>query len=598
MANTRVMLWFAFAAILYLNYEAWVRDYQEPASAAAVTLPAGGASAAKSLADTIPTAPATPGVEPAGAAGAPANAATAAAANASTTAATSAGTAGAAGATLPIPFPPAEAGGAASGAAAPGASIHVVTDVLNLDINLRGGEIDRADLTEYPVHKDAPNVPVQLENRDAGTLYLLQTGLIGGAGEAAPTHLATWSSSQNSYELAPGADELKVPLTWTDGQGLNVTKTFVFKRGWYAIDLDYQVRNDGSAARSLASYGQILRHWEKAKRSYFDVETYSFKGPDVFDGTKPRDLGVENDADSKFNESITNGWLASLQHHFVSAIVPPPNQAYDYRLKVLGPEYLLSATGPFKQIPAGASAEFREKLFIGPKLQSQLAVTGPRLERTADYGRLTVIAQPLFGALKWVHSVIGNWGWSIIIVTALIKLIFFPLSQASGRSMAKMRAVAPRMKQIQETYKDDREKLGRAMMELYKREKINPLAGCLPMVVQIPVFISFYWVLLESVEMRQAPFMLWINDLSSRDPYFVLPLLMGGAMFGQFKLNPPPPDPMQAKLMQFMPVVMTGMMAWFPSGLVLYWLTNTVLSIVQQWRINQVVQTEAAKQRS
>jgi YidC/Oxa1 family membrane protein insertase len=211
---------------------------------------------------------------------------------------------------------------------------------------------------------------------------------------------------------------------------------------------------------------------------------------------------------------------------------------------------------------------------------------------------LTLIAQPLFAALKWVHSVIGNWGWAIIVVTALIKLIFFPLSQASGRSMAKMRAVAPRMKQIQETYKEDREKLGRAMMELYKREKINPLAGCLPMVVQIPVFISFYWVLLESVEMRQAPFMLWINDLSSRDPYFVLPLLMGGAMFGQFKLNPPPPDPMQAKLMQFMPLVMTGMMAWFPSGLVLYWLTNTVLSIAQQWRINQVVQIEAAKVRS
>ena len=246
--------------------------------------------------------------------------------------------------------------------------------------------------------------------------------------------------------------------------------------------------------------------------------------------------------------------------------MPPANQPYDYRLQVLGHEYLLSATGPYKQVAAGTQVEFHEKLFVGPKLQSQLAVTGPRLERTADYGRLTVIAQPLFAGLKWVHSVTGNWGWAIIIVTALIKLIFFPLSQASGRSMAKMRAIAPRMKQIQENYKDDREKLGRAMMELYKKEKINPLAGCLPMVVQIPVFISFYWVLLESVEMRQAPFMLWINDLSSRDPYFVLPLLMGAAMFGQFKLNPPPPDPMQAKLMQFMPLVMTGMMAWFPSG--------------------------------
>jgi YidC/Oxa1 family membrane protein insertase len=203
---------------------------------------------------------------------------------------------------------------------------------------------------------------------------------------------------------------------------------------------------------------------------------------------------------------------------------------------------------------------------------------------------LTVIAHPLFMALNWVHGVTGNWGWAIIIVTALIKLIFYPLSQASGRSMAKMRAVAPRMKQIQETFKDDREKLGRAMMDLYKREKINPLAGCLPMVVQIPVFISFYWVLVESVEMRQAPFLLWINDLSAHDRFFVLPLLMGAAMFAQFKLNPAPPDPMQAKIMQFMPLVMTGMMAWFPSGLVLYWLTNTVLSILQQWRINQVIQ--------
>jgi YidC/Oxa1 family membrane protein insertase len=572
MANTRLMLWFAFFAILYLNYEAWMHDYREPASISAAVTATGTAAAPKSLADSLPAAP-------------------------SATAAPS-GSGSSAPATPAAPPSSLDSSSRDPNATASGASIHVVTDVLDLDINLKGGEIDRADLPQYPVRKDTPNVPVRLENRDPSTLYLLQTGLIGGAGEAAPTHLATWTSAKDSYVMPAGVNELSVPITWTDGQGVTVTKTFVFSRGSYAIDLEYHVRNDSPSARSLASYGQILRHWEHASRSYFDVETYSFKGPDVFDGTKPRDLNVENEADSKFNETITNGWLASLQHHFVSAIVPPPNEPYDHRLQVLGHEFLLSATGPFKQVPAGADAEFHEKLFIGPKLQSQLAVTGPRLERTADYGRLTLIAQPLFAALKWVHSVTGNWGWAIIIVTALIKLIFFPLSQASGRSMAKMRAVAPRMKQIQETYKDDREKLGRAMMELYKREKINPLAGCLPMVVQIPVFISFYWVLLESVEMRQTPFMLWINDLSSRDPYFVLPLLMGGAMFGQFKLNPPPPDPMQAKLMQFMPLVMTGMMAWFPSGLVLYWLTNTVLSIVQQWRINQVVQAEAAKLRS
>jgi YidC/Oxa1 family membrane protein insertase len=335
-----------------------------------------------------------------------------------------------------------------------------------------------------------------------------------------------------------------------------------------------------------------------ASRSYFDVETYSFKGPGIFDGTKARDLKVENEADGKFSGTVSNGWIASLQHHFVSAIVPEAGQPNIFKLQVQGQEYLLSATGPMHAIPAGGSARIEEKLFIGPKLQEQLAAAGPRLDLTADYGLLTVLAHPLFVTLKWVHGLVGNWGWAIIIVTALIKLLFYPLSQASGRSMAKMRAIAPRMKQIQESYKDDREKLGRAMMELYKKEKINPLAGCLPMVVQIPFFISFYWVLLESVEMRQASFMLWVNDLSSRDPYFVLPLFMGAAMFAQFKLNPAPPDPMQAKIMQFMPLVMTGMMAWFPSGLVLYWLTNTVLSIVQQWRVNQVVQAEASKQRS
>jgi YidC/Oxa1 family membrane protein insertase len=358
------------------------------------------------------------------------------------------------------------------------------------------------------------------------------------------------------------------------------------------------VQNGGAAPRKLAEYSQILRHWEHASRSYFDVETYSFKGPAVYDGTKSRDLNVENDSDSKFAETISNGWLASLQHQFVSAIVPSADQPYKYQLQVRDKEYLVSATGPVIEVAPGAKAQFREKLFVGPKLQSQLAATGPRLERTVDFGILTVLAQPLFATLNWVHGLIGNWGWSIIIVTTLIKLLFYPLSQASGRSMAKMRTVAPRMKQIQESFKDDREKLGRAMMELYKKEKINPLAGCLPMLVQIPFFISFYRVLLESVEMRQAPFLLWVNDLSSRDPFFVLPLLMGGAMFAQFKLNPASPDPMQAKIMQFMPLVMTGMMAWFPAGLVLYWLTNTLLTIAQQWRINQVVEGEAAKLRS
>ena len=572
MPNTRMLLWVALAAILYLNYEAWMHDY--PASGARDTV---SQSATGALGDSVPQA--------ASSAAPPPTAAPAAAAQAP--------------APTAEPFTPPPASNTPAPEDSTSQSVHVTTDVFNLVINLKGGELDHADLLQYPLRKDTPNIPVRLLSREPpDSLYLLQTGLIAGAGESAPTHLSTWSSAEKTFVLPAGAKELRVPLTWTDGQGLTVTKTFVFTRGQYSIDLIYDVQNAGATPRKLASYSQILRHWDHPSRSYFDVETYSFKGPAVFDGAKSHDLNVENETDSKFSETITNGWLASLQHQFVSAIVPAADQPYRYQLQVRDKQYLLSATGPMTDVPAGGAAQFHEKLFVGPKLQSQLAATGPRLERTVDFGILTVLAQPLFVALNWVHGLIGNWGWSIIIVTALIKLLFYPLSQASGRSMAKMRTVAPRMKQIQETFKDDREKLGRAMMELYKKEKINPLAGCLPMLVQIPFFISFYRVLLESVEMRQAPFLLWVNDLSSRDPFFVLPLLMGAAMYAQFKLNPPPPDPMQAKIMQFMPLIMTGMMAWFPCGLVLYWLTNTLLTIAQQWRVNQVVEAEAAKQRS
>jgi YidC/Oxa1 family membrane protein insertase len=576
MPNTRILLWFALAAILFYNYQAWMQDYPSTPAAAVAGMTA---SAPATLGDSLPQPPGTP-------------ASPSPMAAPSTPAAPS---------TAVIPTPEASSAAVApseatsSSDAAP-QTVTVTTDVLALVINLKGGALDQADLLKYPLHKDTPNVPVRLLSLDPP--YFLQTGLIGSRGEAAPTHLAVWKAAEKSYALAPGEAELRVPLTWSDGHGLDVAKTFVFKRGSYAIDLTYDVQNDGTAPRFITPYSQLLRRWEHASRSYFDVETYSFKGPAVYDGTKSHDLNVENDTDSKFSEIISNGWLASLQHQFVSAIVPPPDQPYKYSLQVRGKEYLLSATGPATEVAPGGKAQISEKLFVGPKLQSQLAATAPHLERTVDFGVLTVLAQPLFATLNWVHGLVGNWGWSIIIVTAMIKLLFYPLSQASGRSMAKMRTVAPRMKQIQESFKDDREKLGRAMMDLYKKEKINPLAGCLPMLVQIPFFISFYRVLLESVEMRQAPFLLWINDLSSRDPYFVLPLLMGGAMFAQFKLNPAPPDPTQAKIMQFMPLVMTGMMAWFPCGLVLYWLTNTLLTIAQQWRINQVVETEGSKPRN
>jgi YidC/Oxa1 family membrane protein insertase len=594
MPNTRMLLWFALAAILYFCYETWMHDYPAAGTQNGLSQPVNGAPGSTgALGDSVPQAASTAQpVTTAPGTNTPATSSLAASTPGTPAPSTAATPATPDAFAAPAAAPPESAGSSSQ-------PLHVTTDVLDVVINLKGGELDQADLSKYPLRKDTPNIPVRLLSHEPpASLYLLQTGLIGGAGEASPTHLATWSSSGNSFALGAGAQELRVPLSWTDGQGLKVTKTFVFTRGLYSVDLVYEVENTGGTPRKLAAYSQFLRHWEHASRSYFDVETYSFKGPAVYDGTKSRDLNVESDTDSKFSETITNGWLASLQHQFVSAIVPPADQPYKYQLQVSGKEYLLSATGPFVEVPAGGKTQFHEKLFVGPKLQSQLAATAPHLERTVDFGILTVLAQPLFWLLNVVHGFIGNWGWAIIIVTALIKLLFYPLSQASGRSMAKMRTVAPRMKQIQETFKDDREKLGRAMMELYKKEKINPLAGCLPMLVQIPFFISFYRVLLESVEMRQAPFLLWVNDLSSRDPYFILPLLMGGAMFAQFKLNPAPPDPMQAKIMQFMPLVMTGMMAWFPCGLVLYWLTNTLLTIAQQWRVNQVVEAEAAKPRS
>ena len=298
---------------------------------------------------------------------------------------------------------------------------------------------------------------------------------------------------------------------------------------------------------------------------------------------------MEELATQPFGQSVSRGWLAAIQHHFLAAAVPPGDETWNYAGTFADGRFLVSAIGPLKTVEPGTTETYTSRLFVGPKVQKQLAEVAPGLELTVDYGRLTLLAQPMFWLLDNVHRFVGNWGLTIIIVTFLIKLVFYKLSETSGRSMAGMRKLQPRMKALQERYKDDRQAMSAALMELYKKEKINPAAGCLPMLVQIPFFIAFYWVLLESVEMRQAPFALWITDLSSRDPFFILPLLMGAAMWFQQKLNPPPPDPVQAKMMQIMPIVFTGFFAFFPAGLVLYWLTNSVLSMAQQWRINKVL---------
>ena len=566
LGNLRVYLWAALAMLFFYDYQVWVHDYAPPPAPPAVpsaAAPPGAPESSTDLGNRLPEA-APQGNKPA----APATQASAA-----------------------VPGAQVPSGSPEASAAAP--VVHVRTDVLDVDIGMRGGTLERVDLLAYPKVKGEA-APVRLENRDESqTLYELQSGLLGPEGQAYPTHLATYSSAQSSYTL-DGGNELRVPLTWSEG-GITVTKTFVFRRGQYRVDLDYIVQNGGSAPWAAHEYAQILRNDPPTKRSYFNVESYAFHGPAIWDGTKFRRLDTSDAQDTRLALDVHDGWVAALQHHFVSAVVPPRGAPWHFGLAVQGQEYLLSATGPEQTIAPGATGEFDVALFSGPKLQSQLEATSPELGRVTDYGRLWFLARPLYVALSWVHRLSGNWGVAIILVTFLLKLLFYPLSEASGRSMAKMKTLQPRIKNLQETYADDREKLGRAMMELYKREKINPVAGCLPIIIQIPVFLAFYWVLLESVEMRQAPFAFWIHDLSSRDPYFILPLIMAGAMFVQYKLNPAPPDPVQARVFMIMPLVMSATFAFFPAGLVLYWVTNTILSIAQQWNINRRIGALPAK---
>jgi YidC/Oxa1 family membrane protein insertase len=580
--NLRLFLWVGLFLALFLNYEAWMRDYgaKPGAAAAPPALPAPGAPPS-TLGASIPQSSLPTAAAP-GAAGAPA-------------------TAGASPVPTPAAAAPTAAGGGASIAAMPAADggiVTVRTDVLEVDIGLAGGELRRADLLAYPVVKGEKR-PVRLFDRStAEGFFVLQTGLAGPAGTTNhPTHLATFGAPQARYELEVGRNEVRVPLTWTDGNGVTVMKTYVFRRGRYNVDLEWSVQNASGAPWQAASYAQLLRDDILVERSMFNVESYAFKGPAYYDGTKYHKLKIDDKDDRALSRDIQRGWIAGMQHHFVAAVVPSEANAYRYTLQVQGRQYLLSAAGPMQSVAPGASATIRETLFVGPKLQTQLEQTGPRLDLVADYGMLTLLAKPLFWLLEQAHKLTGNWGWAIVIITFLLKLAFYPLSETSGKSMAKMRVLGPRIKALQDTYKDDREALGRKMMDLYKEEKINPLAGCLPILIQMPVFFAFYWVLLESVEMRQAPFMGWIQDLSAKDPFFVLPIIMAGAMFVQYKLNPAPPDPIQAKVFMILPLVMSVTFAFFPAGLVLYWVTNTILSIAQQWNINRRIEAAAAKGR-
>ncbi len=551
MDNLRLFLWVGLGLLLWMTFQTWQADHAPvttpPAEQAAAAPSGAGQPETPAPDDLLPELPETPATE-----------------------------------TAP------QTGTAASPSSSP--TVHVRTDVLDLKIGLRGGILQDSFLPAYPVHKDRPDEPVQLLNSDPRSLYLLQTGLRAGGDAVQIDSQTLFDSPADEYILADDQDELVVPLSWTSPDGVRVEKRFRFRRGRYDIELQQELINDSNRPYSAAAYLQIRRRYQPLKRTMFNVDSYSFNGPVAYDGEKYEKLKVKDLEEEPFEQTVSGGWMAAIQHHFLVAAIPPAERPYKYRILYDGEFFTESTIGAELVTVAPGSAEiFPAKLFVGPKLQKQLAETAEGLPLTVDYGLLTLLAQPLFWLLDKIHAVIGNWGWTIIIVTFLIKLAFYKLTETSGRSMAKMRKMQPRMKALQERYKDDREAMSRALMDLYKREKVNPAAGCLPMLIQVPFFMAFYWVLLESVEMRQAPFMLWITDLSSRDPYFILPLLMGAAMWFQQKLNPAPPDPMQAKVMMLMPVLFTGMFAFFPAGLVLYWLTNSLLSMLQQWRINKVI---------
>jgi YidC/Oxa1 family membrane protein insertase len=564
MDNQRLLVWAFFGLLVWLTYQAWQQDYRPapPPPQAVTEQSAAAEQPADAAEESLPELPGEDGDVPA------------------------------------LPSAP-EAGIAVAPDDAQGAGVvHVTTDVLDVEINLQGGTLQQALLPKYPVHKDQPDVPVALLSTASDDLGLIRSGLRSAdPAQAAPGHTALFESARSDYALGDD-DVIVVPLTWQDGTGLTVEKRFRFRRGSYAIELEQTLRNGSAAAWRGDQYAQLLRRSHDVKRTMFNVDTYSFDGPIVYNGEKAEKLKRDDLLeDGPFDFTTDRGWVAAIQHHFLSAIIPTQDAQHFFRVRVSGTTMTASVVGAKRTVEPGDSETFTRTFFVGPKLQAQLETITPTLKLTVDYGWLVILSQPLFWLLSFVHRLFGNWGVSIIVVTILIKLAFYKLTESSGRSMAKMRNLQPRLKALQERYKDDRQQLSQAMMELYKREKVNPAAGCLPILIQMPFFLAFYWVLLESVEMRQAPFALWITDLSSRDPFFILPLIMGAAMFLQQRLNPQVGDPVQVKVMQVMPLIFTVFFAFFPSGLVLYWVTNTVLSIAQQWNINKVVEREAKQHK-
>ncbi|MDD2760318.1 MAG: membrane protein insertase YidC [Methylomonas sp.] len=490
------------------------------------------------------------------------------------------------------------------------AIIKIKTDVFALEIDPEGGTLRNLDLLQYPKEKGNSYVkkayeliglqeperdlsPIRLFDANPENLFLAQSGLVAsGNSAAAPDHHATYTSEKTSFELQEGQDELVVPLTWTNEQGLRITKTFMFKRGSYAVDVAHKVNNRSDKVWSGRQYNQLMRVEHSDKNNNNFIRTFS-GGAIYTDKDKFQKIKYEEMADKNLEISAQGGWTGFIQHYFASAWIPPVDQENHFYTKALNDaRFVIGSYSQDMNIQPGSEGVFNAQMFVGPKIQPAMEALAPGLELTVDYSWLTIIAKPIYWLLNEIYGFIGNWGVAILGVTFFIKALFFKLSKASFQSMAKMRKIQPKLKELQERYTDDRQKFNTEMMAMYKKEKVNPLGGCLPMLVQIPVFISLYWVLIETVELRQADFALWIQDLSAQDPFYLLPIIYGITMKIQQGLNPAPVDPLQAQVMKMFPIVFTVFFLFFPSGLVLYWICNNSLSIIQQWYITKHVLAE------
>ncbi len=555
MENQRLFIIIALVFLGMLLYQEWQRDYG--VSSTVPTTVSSGSDSAATSASAVP-APAVPGDVPAAA----------------------------------QPVKP--SGPTISGEANKLESdqrIQVITDYLQVTLDTLGGDIREVFLRKYPLEQDKPEQAIQLMTDEGAKLYVAQSGfsMLKGNG---PTHETRFNADKTEYRLGEGEDTLDVVLTWSDDTGVKVTKTYTFKRSSHLIDMKVKVENGSASDWQGSFYRQLQRtHYGEESTSMFMMQTYM--GGVIY---TPEELYEKIDfsqmQESKLNRSnVQGGWIGMMQHYFLAAWAPNAQDTNSFYSNYLNYRYYLGMISPAETIGTGQSKQFSSQLYTGPKDQNVLEDIATGLELTADYGFLTVIAKPLFWLLSALHSLLGNWGWAIIFLTLIIKLAFYKLSETSYKSMANMRKMQPRMQALKERYGDDRQGMNKALMDLYKKEKINPLGGCLPILVQIPVFIALYWVLLEAVELRQAPFMLWITDLSAKDPFYVLPILMGATMFIQQKLNPAPLDPVQAKVMMALPFVFTIFFLFFPSGLVLYWVVNNALSITQQWVITKRIES-------